>query len=221
MVQFEEIQKLVETGKAKDLRDAVHTALEQGCDPLEVLEKGLLPGMNEISKQFRNEEVYVPEVLMAVRAMNIALSLIRSRLLCSELPSPGTAVVGTVRGDLHDVGKNLVKMLLEGKGITVIDLGIDVPAERFIEAAKEYGAQLICCSALLTTTMGEMARIVECAKEAGIRDQVCILVGGAPITEEFCEKIGADCYTPDAASAAEEAYAYLMRLREENNGTES
>jgi methylmalonyl-CoA mutase cobalamin-binding domain/chain len=161
--------------------------------------------MGIIGEKFKNNEVYVPEVLIAARAMYAGMEIIRPILTETGVESIGKVVIGTVKGDLHDIGKNLVKMMMEGRGLEVIDLGIDVSPERFIEAAKEHDAQIIACSALLTTTMTEMKNVVEAAKEAGIRDQVTIMVGGAPVTDSFCKSIGADIYTADAASAAEEA----------------
>jgi len=165
--------------------------------------------MSIIGEKFKNNQVYVPEVLVAARAMNAGTTLLKPLLISADVQSPGTAVIGTVKGDLHDIGKNLVKMMLEGKGITVIDLGTDVSAEQFISAAVENKAQIICCSALLTTTMPEMEVVVKEATAKGIRDTVYIMVGGAPVTQEFCDRIGADCYTADAAAAADAAFAYL------------
>ena len=167
--------------------------------------------MSEIGEKFKNNEVYVPEVLIAARAMNAGTALLKPLMAAGDIVAPGTAVIGTVKGDLHDIGKNLVKMMLEGKGINVIDLGVDVSAEKFVAEAKANNANLICCSALLTTTMGEMAEVVKKAEEEGIRDQVWIMVGGAPITQEYCDRIGADCYTSDAASAADAALEHLTK----------
>ena len=143
--------------------------------------------------------------MIAARAMNAGVEILKPHLVSEGIESKGTVVLGTVKGDLHDIGKNLVKLMLEGKGLNVIDLGVDVAPETFVEKAKEVDAQIICCSALLTTTMGEMKNVVEKAKEEGIRDNVKIMVGGAPVTKQFCESIGADVYTLDAASAADAA----------------
>ena len=154
--------------------------------------------------------VFVPEVLVAARAMNMGVGVLKPYLVQAGVESKGTAVIGTVKGDLHDIGKNLVKMMLEGKGLTVVDLGVDVPAEKFVAAAVENNAQLICCSALLTTTMGEMKSVVEEADKQGIRDKVKILVGGAPVTQSFCDSIGADGYTADAASCADMALSFCQ-----------
>jgi len=161
--------------------------------------------MSIVGEKFKNNEVFVPEVLIAARAMNAGVEILRPHLISAGVESKGTVVIGTVKGDLHDIGKNIVKMMLEGKGLAVIDLGVDVAPEAFVEAAKEHNADIICCSALLTTTMTEMKNVVDLAKDAGIRDNVKIMVGGAPITQNFCDSIGADVYTSDAASCSDAA----------------
>ena len=153
--------------------------------------------------------MYIPEVLISARALNTGIGLLKPLLSADAVEKPGVAVIGTVHGDLHDIGKNLVKMMLESKGIEVIDLGVDVTAEQFLDAAAEHGAQVICCSTLLTTTMFEMENVVKEAAARGVRDNLFIMVGGAPLSDAFCEKIGADCYMPDAASAADAALAWL------------
>ena len=208
-MDFSELNKMVETGKVKIVKTLVTEALENGVAPKEILEQGLLPGMNVIGDKFKNNEVYVPEVLIAARAMNAGVTILKPLMASGEMADAGTAVIGTVKGDLHDIGKNLVKMMLEGKGINVVDLGVDVSAEKFVEEAIANNAQIICCSALLTTTMNEMENVVKVATEKGIRENVFIMVGGAPITQEYCDKIGADCYTTDAASAADAALEHL------------
>lgn len=210
-MDFIELNKMVETGKSKIVKTIVSEALENGVSPKDILEQGLLPGMNAIGDKFKNNEVYVPEVLIAARAMNTGVGILKPYLATADVKAPGTAVIGTVKGDLHDIGKNLVKMMLEGKGINVIDLGVDVSADQFVAAVQEHNAQIICCSALLTTTMPEMEVVVKKAEEAGIRDKVFIMVGGAPINQDFCDKIGADCYTSDASSAADAAIEYLRK----------
>ncbi|MBZ4646442.1 MAG: hypothetical protein PWR27_1936 [Petroclostridium sp.] len=200
-----EISQYLQQGRAKNVKELVQKAIDEGIDAKTILEEGLLSGMSIIGEKFKNNEVYVPEVLIAARAMNAGTELLKPLLVSSGVKAVGKVVLGTVKGDLHDIGKNLVRMMMEGKGLEVIDLGIDVPAEKFIAAAKEQGAQIIACSALLTTTMNEMKNVVEAAKEAGIRDSVTIMVGGAPVTDNFCKSIGADIYTPDAASASDAA----------------
>ena len=206
-----EISESLQRGKAKIVKELVEKAVADGLPAKEILTEGLLSGMNVIGEKFKNNEVYVPEVLVAARAMNQGMSVLKPLLAEDGVKSTGKVCIGTVQGDLHDIGKNLVKMMMEGKGLEVIDLGTDVSPEIFVNTAKEEGCQIICCSALLTTTMDVMADVVKCAEEAGIRDNVKIMVGGAPVTEEFCKKIGADKYTSDAASAADAA-AELCRV---------
>ena len=196
---FENLQK----GKAKIVKELVGQAVEQGIPAKEVLEKGLLAGMDVVGEKFKNNEVFVPEVLVAARAMNMGASVLKPLLADGEQTSAGKVCIGTVKGDLHDIGKNLVKMMMEGKGLEVVDLGTDVSPETYVETAVNQNCQIICCSALLTTTMPVMGEVVKAAEKAGIRDKVKIMIGGAPVTEAFCEQIGADKYTPDAASAAD------------------
>ena len=202
-----EISVQLQKGKAKDVKALVEQAVAEGISAKTILEDGLLTGMGIIGEKFKNNEVFVPEVLVAARAMNMGAAVLKPLLAEAGVESNGKVCLGTVKGDLHDIGKNLVKMMMEGKGLEVIDVGIDVPAEKFIQTAVDEGCQIIACSALLTTTMGEMQTIVEAAKAAGIRDQVKIMVGGAPVTQAFCDQVGADSYAPDAASAAEAALA--------------
>lgn len=211
MELLEEISAYLQAGKAKIVKEKVQAAIDAGLPVTQILNDGLMAGMSVIGEKFKNNEVFVPEVLVAARAMNKGVELLKPLLAQSGATSAGKAVLGTVKGDLHDIGKNLVKMMLESKGIEVIDLGADVPPENFIKAAIDEHCQLICCSALLTTTMGVMKDVVEAAKTAGIREQVTIMVGGAPITQAFCDQIGADIYTPDAASAADAALAACSR----------
>jgi corrinoid protein of di/trimethylamine methyltransferase len=212
MANLQEISAQLQKGKAKLVKELVQQALEEGISPLAILEEGLLGGMGVIGDKFKRNEVFVPEVLVAARAMNTGVALLKPYLAQENIETRGVAVIGTVQGDLHDIGKNLVKMMLEGKGLTVVDLGVDVSAERFVEAAVENNAQLICCSSLLTTTMGQMRAVVELATEKGLRDQVKIMVGGAPVTQSYCETIGADCYAADAASAADAALAFCKAM---------
>ena len=204
-MDLQQISLKLQAGKARDVKALVQQAIDEGIPAHEILEKGLVAGMNVIGEKFKNNEVFVPEVLVAARAMNMGASLLKPLLAAEGVKATGKVCIGTVKGDLHDIGKNLVKMMLEGKGLEVIDLGTDVAPETFINTTRDEHCQLICCSALLTTTMGAMADVVEAAKDAGIRDQVKIMVGGAPVTEAFCKQIGADAYTPDAATAAEVA----------------
>ncbi len=202
---LEDMSTLLQQGRAPKVKELVTQALEEGISPKDILEEGLLSGMSVIGEKFKNNEVFVPEVLIAARAMNAGVEILKPYLVSAGVETKGTAVIGTVKGDLHDIGKNLVKMMLEGKGLNVIDLGVDVSPETFVEKAKEYNADIICCSALLTTTMTEMKNVVDKACAEGIRDKVKIMIGGAPVTQSFCDSIGADYYTPDAATASEVA----------------
>lgn len=203
-----EISTFLQAGKAPKVKELVAQAIEEGFSAKDILEKGLLDGMNIIGGKFKNNEVFVPEVLIAARAMNMGISIIRPQLVSEGVEEKGVAVIGTVKGDLHDIGKNLVKMMLEGKGLKVIDCGVDVPADKFITAAEENNAQIICCSALLTTTMSEMKNVVDAVNASPLKGKVKVMIGGAPVTESFCQSIGADKYTSDAASAAEAALAF-------------
>ena len=197
-----EISEALQKGKKKLVVQYVQQALEEGFAPQQILNEGLLPGMDVVGQKFKNNEVFVPEVLVAARAMNAGAEILKPLLAEAGVGTPGKMVLGTVKGDLHDIGKNLVKMMVEGKGIEVIDLGVDVSAEAFVEAAKEHNADIIGCSALLTTTMPVMAEVVKAVEAAGLKDKVKVMIGGAPVTEEFCKSVGADYYTSDAASAA-------------------
>ncbi len=200
-----EISQNLQIGKAKIVRELVQKALDEGLNPQQILNEGLLPGMAVIGEKFKRDEIYVPDVMIAARAMNMGTELLKPLLALSGVKAAGKVVLGTVAGDLHDIGKNLVKMMMEGRGLEVIDLGVDVSVSRFIETAVYENAQVIACSTLLTTTMSQMEKVVKAAAEAGIRDKVKIMIGGAPVTQGFCEAISADYYTADAASAADVA----------------
>ena len=200
-----DISENLQRGKAKVVKELVQQAIDEGIPAQQILDEGLLSGMNVVGEKFKNNEVFVPEVLVAARAMNMGASLLKPLLAESGLKASGRVCIGTVKGDLHDIGKNLVKMMMEGKGLEVIDLGTDVAPETFVETAQKENCSVICCSALLTTTMGVMGDVVKAAEAAGIRDHVKIMVGGAPVTEAFCQQINADKYTPDAATAADVA----------------
>lgn len=202
-----DISENMQRGKAKIVKELVQQAIDQGIPAQQILEEGLLSGMSVIGEKFKNNEIFVPEVLVAARAMNAGSELLKPLLMENGVKASGKVCIGTVRGDLHDSGKNLVKMMMEGKGLEVIDLGVDVAPETYVETAKNQGCQIICCSALLTTTMSVMGDVVKAAEAAGIRDQVKIMIGGAPVTEAFCQQIGADKYTPDGATAADTAVA--------------
>lgn len=209
---FNEISAQLQEGQAKAVKELVQQAIDEGIPAKDILEKGLLAGMSVIGEQFKNNEVFVPEVLVAARAMNMGAALLKPLLNEAGVKASGKACIGTVKGDLHDIGKNLMKMMMEGKGLEVVDLGVDVPPEKFIAAAKDEGCQLICCSALLTTTMGVMQDVVKAVADEGLTGKVKVMVGGAPVTESFCQQIGADKYTPDAASAADAAVELCAAL---------
>jgi corrinoid protein of di/trimethylamine methyltransferase len=202
---LKEISENLQHGKAKVVKTLVQQAIDEGIPAHQILEEGLLDGMGIIGEKFKNNEVFVPDVLVAARAMNMGAALLKPLMADGSVTSVGKVCIGTVKGDLHDIGKNLVKMMMEGKGLEVVDLGTDVPPETFVETAQKEGCQIICCSALLTTTMGVMEDVVKAAEDAGIRDKIKIMIGGAPVTEAFCGQIGADKYTVDATSAAEAA----------------
>lgn len=210
MTIIEEISKAIETGKLKLIKELVPKAIEEGLSAQTILNDGLLHGMGIIGDRFTRNEAFVPEVLVSARAMNKGVELIKP-LLAEEGALPiGKACIGTVQGDLHDIGKNIVKLMLESKNIDVIDLGVDVAPDKFVKTAVEEGCDLICCSALLTTTMGSMGEVVKAAETAGIREKVIIMIGGAPITQAFCDEIGADAYAVDGASAAVKAAELLL-----------
>lgn len=207
MDKLSEIKELMQQGRAKNVVTLVQEALDEGIEANVILNDALLAGMAIIGDKFKQEEIFVPEVLVAARAMNKGVEVLKPYLQDSSNISKGTAVLGTVKGDLHDIGKNLVRIMMEGKGIDVIDLGTDISAETFIDEAKKNHADIICCSALLTTTMPEMKRVVDLVKAENL--DVKIMIGGAPVNQEFCDEIGADYYTDDAASAADVAASIL------------
>ncbi|HIY22416.1 MAG TPA: corrinoid protein [Candidatus Flavonifractor merdigallinarum] len=215
---LDEVAERLREGRSAELLEHISLALEGGLTGEEILQSGLLRGINELGEQFKNSEAFVPEVLIAARAMNRGLDLLAPVLRQSQTDSRGTVILGTVRGDIHDIGKKLVRILMEGQSLTVVDLGVDVPAERFYEAAIAHHAQVVGCSALLTTTMIEMKRVVQLFEKQGVRDKVRIMVGGAAVSQRFCTAIGADCYTADAYTAAQKALVYCQELRAGGNG---
>ncbi len=205
MSLLEQISTALQKGKAKDIKELVQQAIDQNIPAETILNDGLMAGMNVIGGKFKRNEVFVPEVLVAGRAMNIGTAMLKPLLVKDGVKNKGKVVIGTVKGDLHDIGKNLVRMMIEAKGFEVIDLGVDVPGESFLKTAQENQVDIVCLSALLTTTMNEMRNVVELFEGAGVRERFKIMIGGAPITQSFCTTIGADIYTPDAASAADAA----------------
>lgn len=215
-MDLHEISLQLQAGRAKAVRELVMQAVNEGIPAQEILQKGLLDGMSVTGEKFKNNEIYVPEVLIIARAMNMGTSILKPLLTPKDVEYTGRVCIGTVSGDLHDIGKNLVKLMMESKGIEVIDLGTDVPPQTFVQTAVERKCQVICCSALLTTTMGVMEDVVREVERVGIRDKVRIMIGGAPITETYCKQIGADAYTPDAPSAAEKALEFCKELLAQN-----
>lgn len=209
MTTLEQISAAVEKGKMKLIRELVPQAIQEGLPAKTILEDGLLHGMSIIGDRFTKNEAFVPEVLVSARAMNKGIELIKPLLQEEGNETIGKACIGTIQGDLHDIGKNIVKLMLESKNIEVIDLGVDVSPEKFVETAKNEHCDLICCSALLTTTMVGMEKVVQLSKEAGIRDDVIIMIGGAPVTQSYCDQIGADAYTEDGNAAAVRAVELL------------
>lgn len=207
---LQEISVLLQRGKANDLKNLVSQALEQGIEPKTILNEALIAGMSIIGHKFKNNEVFVPEVLIAARAMNAGMEVIKPELIATGIEPIGKALICTVKGDLHDIGKNLVKMMFEGQGIECVDLGVDVDKDVVVEAVKTHKPDILCLSALLTTTMFSQQEIIQAITEANLRDDVMIMIGGAPVTQEFADQIGADAYKADAASAAEYAKEYLL-----------
>ncbi len=210
---LQEISEKLQRGKAKDVAALVTQALELNISPEIILNQGLVSGMNVIGDKFRQNEVFVPEVLVAARAMNAGLKILKPALSGAGVEPLGTAVICTVKGDMHDIGKNLVKMMIEGQGIACIDLGVDVDPQTIVDTVRDNDVQLVCLSALLTTTMYGQKEVIDALCAAGLRDKVRVMVGGAPITQEFADEIGADCYTLDAASAAREAKRLIAEMR--------
>ena len=209
MSKLEEIASAVERGKAKLVPGLVEEALDEGIDPVEILNKGMIDAMSVVGEKFKNNEIFVPEMLVAARAMKKGVEVLKPSLGGDADVSIGKAVIGTVQGDLHDIGKNLVCLMVESAGFEVLDLGVDVPAERFVEAAQDPAVKIVGVSALLTTTMPAMKATVEARNAAPNRADFKVMVGGAPITQEFAEEIGADAYTADAATCASVAKKFV------------
>lgn len=211
MAEIHEISEFLQKGRAKNVKALVEEALNEGKDPKAILNEGLLAGMMIIGEKFKKNEVFVPEVLVAARALNAGLAILEPKLIEIGNEPVGKAVIGTVKGDLHDIGKNLVTMMMKGAGFEVTDLGVDVEPAVFIDRAQEVGANVICMSALLTTTMPNMQAVIDELNSRGLRDKFIVMVGGAPVNQSFADQIGADYYTPDAATAAETAKAAVNK----------
>jgi len=206
---LEQMQKDLYAGKFNEVESATKTALEQGMTAKEILNNGLLSAMDVVGRDFKSGELFIPEVLMCARAMHAGLDILRPLLAESGTASLGKIILGTVTGDLHDIGKNLVSMMLQGAGFEIIDLGTDVKPEQFVAAVRDEGADLVGMSAMLTTTMPAMKSTITALEEAGIREKVKVIIGGAPVTNKFAQEIGADSYAPDAGSAVETARELL------------
>jgi len=202
---LEKIASRLYEGEDEEVAELVQGALDKGLAPGVILQEGLIAGMDQVGRDFKAGELFVPEVLIAARAMHAGMNVLRPFLTESEAPSAGKYVIGTVKGDLHDIGKNLVKMMLEGAGFETIDLGTDVAPEAFVNAVRDHRPVLVGMSALLTTTMVQMKATIEALEEAGLRGSIKIMIGGAPVTDAYAAQIGADAYAPDAASAVDVA----------------
>jgi 5-methyltetrahydrofolate--homocysteine methyltransferase len=209
MKLLDDLRQSIIDGDMHSTQALVPEALAEGISPEQILKDGLISAMGEVGARFENGEFYVPEMLISARAMKSGLALLRPHLVAANVRAVGKVVIGTVQGDLHDIGKNLVGMMLEGAGFEVIDLGADVSAEKYVAAAQEHQPDLIACSALLTTTMPHMQNIIQQLDEAGLRPQVKVMIGGAPVTDAYARQIGADGYAPDAAAAASLAKALV------------
>ncbi len=207
---FKEISEAVQDGQAEISASKTQEALDQGISAEDVLNNGLLVGMSVIGNKFKNSECYVPEVLIAARAMNASMAVLESKLKEANVKPVGKVVLGTVKGDLHDIGKNLVGIMMKGAGIEVVDVGVDVPVEKFFEAIKEHQPGVLALSSLLTTTMPEMKTVIDALESEGLKGKVKVLVGGAPVTQKYADSIGADGFAEDAASAAEIARAFIL-----------
>ncbi len=205
MADLQGIATALIAGKRNDVVEKVKQAIAEKVGPAKILNEGLIAGMQVVGVKFKNNEFYVPEVLIAARAMKAGMEILAPQLAAAGVQPVAKVCIGTVKGDLHDIGKNLVAMMLQGGGFEVIDLGTDVPAEKFVQTAQEKGAKLICLSALLTTTMPQMSSVVKAVQEAGLSGKVKVMIGGAPVTQDFCDEIGANGYSPDAASAVDKA----------------
>ena len=210
MSKIAELAHAIEIGKSKLVPGLVQEALDEGNAPIDILNQGMIDAMANVGEKFKRNEIFVPEMLVAAKAMKKGVAALKPHLSDGNVTKLGKMAMGTVAGDLHDIGKNLVIMMIESTGYEVVDLGIDVPVEQFMEAANDPEVNVVGVSALLTTTMNAMADVVKLAEEAGIRDKVKIMVGGAPITQAFADRIGADAYTPDAASCAEKAASFVL-----------
>lgn len=208
-MDLQELSLCVQKGNAKKTKELVQLALDENISPEQILNEGLIAAMGIIGVKFKNNEIYVPEMLIGARAMSAGMQILEPILVETGVKPIGKALIGTVKGDLHDIGKNLVKMMMKGAGIEVIDLGVDVPDTKFVEKAEELGVDIVCLSALLTTTMPAITDVIREFEKAGVKDKYIFMIGGAPVTSNFAKQVNADYYTPDAATAAEVAKEVL------------
>ena len=220
MTLLEDIAKSIEDGKIRRTQELVKLAVEGGTNPRTVLNEGLLNGLKAVGKRFDRNAGMVSDMLVSARAINEGLEILKPMLLPAGRQPIGRGCIGTVRGDLHDVGKNIVKLLLESRGIEILDLGVDVPPQDFVRAVKEEGCDLVCCSALLTATVPEMQRVVRALTNAGVRERVLVMVGGVPVTAAYAKRIGADIWSADGFEAAEKAERALLELRKKREEEE-
>jgi 5-methyltetrahydrofolate--homocysteine methyltransferase len=203
MASFAELAEYIISGQIDQVKNATRNLVDEGKSPVDIINQGLIAGMNVVGARFKACDMFVPEVLMCAKAMSSAMEIVKPLIAECDMPSSGTILIGTVKGDLHDIGKNLVAMMLESAGFKVINLGIDISPERFVDAIREYEPDILGLSALLTTTMPFMKETIELVEEEGLRDKVKIMVGGAPISQDYANQVGADGYAPDAASATD------------------
>ena len=217
MVDRQKVYAYISQGKMDEVKKLTQEALDGGESPEAIVKQGLILAMEQIGIQFKNGDIYIPEVLIAARAMHAGMDVLKPILSKSNTPMVGKVVIGTVKGDLHDIGKNLVIMMFEGGGFDVVDLGVDVSPEKFVEAIQKQRPQVVAMSALLTTTMREMKTTLDAITKAGVRNQVKTIVGGAPLTEKFAKEIGADGYAPDAASAVQVAKSLIRSTAANSN----
>lgn len=213
-----EIADSLEKGRCKKVKELVKMAMKEGVSSGQILEEGLLKGMENVGRRFQTQMVEIPEILTITRALNGGMEVLKEGSMEKEKKEKiGTAVVGTIRGDFHDIGKNLVRIMLESRGFYVVDLGVDVPAHRFVDAVVATHANIVCCSGFLTESLGDMRRMVEAFDVRGIRDSVYIMVGGSAVNEEAARRIGADCYTEDASACSEKALAYCRKIKKKKH----
>ena len=210
-MDLKELSGFVQKGNAKKTKELVQLGLDENMSPAVILNEGLIEAMGEVGVKFKNNEIYVPEMLIAARAMSAGMQILEPILAETGVKPIGRAIIGTVKGDLHDIGKNLVKMMMKGAGIEVIDLGVDVPDQKFVEKAMEFDVDIVCLSALLTTTMPAIGDVINAFEDAGIKDKYVFMIGGAPVTSNFAKQVNADIYTPDAATAGEVAKDLLVK----------